>query len=303
MKFAFGTQIWLRDNHFENFYRMLDEMALEGLDGFEICFSFLREWYAHRAGELRTLLDMHRLEICDYYAGVCFREDDLHKQTLAEAKKRYEFMADLGYEHVLMDEIFGSLPLAGDLSEHIKRIADCANQTGYYAKSLGLNLSWHNHWGSTFETPEPFAAFVSLLDNDYCGLCLDLGQLKLGGFNEVETVEKYISRIRLMHFKDVTFRGRPQGRLYAGGPDLPKDSGAYLVDSRGRWVEMGRGEVDFKGVTRVLLAGGYDGWIIDDHDSTSYTARQCVAACKEYLNYGLGIWTEKDFLTGKAPGK
>jgi inosose dehydratase len=120
-------------------------------------------------------------------------------------------------------------------------------------------------------------------------LCIDLGQLKLGGFNEVETVRKYADRIKFMHYKDVTFRGRPTGQLYPGGPLVPADTGAYTVDAKGRWVELGRGEVDFPGVTKVLLEAGYDGWIVDDLDSTSYTARDSVAACKEYLKHGLGL--------------
>jgi len=299
MKFGFGTQVWLRDNHFENFYRMLDEMALEGLDGFEMCYPFLYQWYARRVGELRSLLEMHGLEVASYYATVCFSDKDLYEQTLNEAKKRYQFMSELGYKNVLLDEARGNLPLPGSLSDHIKRVAEGANELGRYAKSLGLTLSWHNHWGSTVETPEPFDEFVSMLDNDLCGLCIDVGQLKLGGFDEVETVRKYVDRIKFLHFKDVTFKGRPTGRLYPGGPELPSDTGAYKVDSKGRWVEMGRGEVDFVGVTKILKEHGYDGWIVDDHDSTSYTARECVAACKDYLNNGLGIWTEKDIQTGK----
>jgi inosose dehydratase len=289
MKFGFGTQVWLRDNHFENFYRMLDEMALEGLDGFEMCFHFLLEWYEKKPGELRRLLELHGLELADYYAAVCFRDEELNRQTAEEAKRRYEFAASVGSRYALLDEARGELPMRGSSSDHIKRVAEHANQMGLYARSLGLTLCWHNHWGNTFETPEPFAEFVGQLDNDLCGLCIDVGQLKLGGFDEVETVRKYADRIKFMHFKDVVFRGRPTAPLYPGGPAVPSDTGAYSVDAKGRWVELGRGEVDFRGVTKVLLDAGYDGWIVDDLDSTSYTARDSVAACVDYLRHGLGL--------------
>ena len=33
------------------------------------------------------------------------------------------------------------------------------------------------------------------------------------------------------------------------------------MDSRARWVELGRGAIDFPAVTKVLRAAGYDGWI------------------------------------------
>ncbi len=216
-------------------------------------------------------------------------------------KTIYRFVAELGYPNVLIDENSGGLPIAGNLGDHIKRVADGANALGAYAKSLGLTLSWHNHWGSTFETQEPFDEFVRLLDNDACGLCIDVGQVKLGGFDEVETVRKYADRIKFMHYKDVSFKGRPSGTLYPNGPRVPSDSGAYSVDARGRWVELGRGDVDFVGVTKALLDAGYDGWLVDDLDSTSYQARDSVAACKDYINNGLGIWTQRDRATGKVP--
>jgi inosose dehydratase len=273
---------------------MLDEMALEGLDGFEMCFPFLMEWYGRKPAELRRLLELHGLELADYYSGVCFRDPDLYEKTWENAKRCYAFSAAVGSKFALMDEAGGSFPIQGSLGDHIKRVAEGANKMGEYARSLGLTLCWHNHWGNTFETKEPLYQFVELLDNDLCGLCIDLGQLKLGGIDALETVGRYANRVKFMHYKDVSFQGRPSGSIYPGGPAVPSDTGAYTVDAKGRWVELGRGEVDFPGVTKILLDAGYDGWIVDDLDSTSYAARDCVAACKDYLNNGLGIRTERD---------
>jgi inosose dehydratase len=301
MKFGFGNQIWVRDNHSENFYRMLDDLALEGVDGTEVFMPYFYDFFGSKPQEIRKLLEIHDLELADHYVGVCFRDEDLHKETLAKAKVRWEFSAEVGAKYALMDEAFGDLPLKGSLSDHIKRVAECANKTGEWAKSLGLTVAWHNHWGNTFETQEPLEEFIGLLDEDSCGICFDTGQLKLGGINEVEMVKKYVNKIKFMHYKDVTFKGRPNGKLYPGGFDVPTDTGAYSVDAKGRWVELGRGEVDFVGVTKVLKAAGYDGWIVDDLDSTSYAARDSLHACKDYINNGLGIWTEKDIRTGKVP--
>ena len=72
MKIGFGSQVWLNDNHFENFPRMLDELSLVGMDGFEMCFPFLIDQYEHRTGELRRLLAMHDLELANYYTGIAF---------------------------------------------------------------------------------------------------------------------------------------------------------------------------------------------------------------------------------------
>ncbi|MCL4506693.1 MAG: hypothetical protein M1140_11810 [Chloroflexi bacterium] len=74
------------------------------------------------------------------------------------------------------------------------------------------------------------------------------------------TVRKYVDRIRFMHYKDITFDGRPNGELWPGGPVTPSDAGAYGVDSKGRWVELGRGAAPFREITQILLDGGLGIW-------------------------------------------
>ena len=302
MKIGFGTQLWLMDDHFENFPRMLDELALVGFDGFEMCFPFLIDQYERKVGELRQLLGMHDLELSCYYTGIAFHEPDQLEQGVAEFKRRCRFSAELGTQYALLDggqKQEGAT--AAQLDDHIKLIAETANELGSYARSCGLTMSWHQHWGSIFEVQAPLHRLMELSDPDLVRFCPDLGQLALGDFDVLETIERYVDRIDTIHFKDVTFDGRPRGELWPGGPTAPSDDGAYTIDSRGRWVELGRGVVDFHSVTRVLRAAGYDGWITDDFDFSCYPARSSAQACKDYLNQALGRWGERDIRRGVAP--
>jgi sugar phosphate isomerase/epimerase len=59
-------------------------------------------------------------------------------------------------------------------------------------------------------------------------------------------------------------------------------------------IELGRGAVPFREVTDILLESGYDGWLMNDFDYSGYAAYTSARACKEYINYGLGIWGESD---------
>lgn len=302
MKIGFGTQLWLRDNHYENFFRMLDEMSLVGLDGFEMCYPFLVDWYEGRPEELRHLLDMHDLELASYYTGVTFYDPERRKKGVEEVKRRCRFVAELGYEWALLD---GGRKRPGisdeELDDQIKLIAETANDLGEYAQSCGINLAWHQHWGSIFELRAPFGRLMERTDPDLVGFCCDVGQLALGDFDVVGTVERYAQRITFVHYKDVTFAGRPEGELWPGGVVTPTDDGAYGVDSRGRWVELGRGVVDFPAVTRVLREAGYEGWIVDDFDFSCYRPRTSAKACKDYINQALGLWGERDKRRGIAP--
>ncbi len=303
MKIGFGTQLWLRDNHFENFYRMLDEISLAGLDGFEVCFPFLYEWYSGRAGELRTLLAMHDLDLSSYYLGLTFDDEEQRKAGVARFRERCDFCAELGSKVVLLDggrKRPGATPQ--QLDDHICIVADTANSLGEYARSLGLTLAWHQHWGSIFEVPPTFDALMARTDPALVKFCPDTGQLALGGFDVVETIRRYADRLGYVHYKDLTYAGRPDGELWPGGLRVPSDAGAYNVDSRGRWVELGRGVIDYPAVTHVLREVGYDGWIVDDFDMTAYAPRASVAACKDYINQALGIWGERDIRRGLAHG-
>jgi inosose dehydratase len=295
MKIGFGTQLWLKDNHFENFHRMLDEMALIGFDGFEMCFPFLNDWYGHKPGELRTLLKMHGLELSSYYSGISFANPEACRLGVEEVKRRCRFVAELGGQNILLDggeKDHGSS--FATTEDYVKHIAETANLLGDYAHSFGLTLSWHQHWGSIFDVEPHFHQLMALTDPQLVGFCCDVGQVVLCGFDVLGIVERYVKRIKFMHYKDITFAGRPQGDLWPTGIHAPTDAGGYGVDSRGRWVELGRGIVPFPAITRILLDAGYDGWIVDDFDYSGYSPVESATACKDYINRGLGIWGPRE---------
>jgi inosose dehydratase len=301
MKIGFGTQLWLKDNHFENFYRMLDEMALIGFDGFEMCFPFLIEWYGHKPQELRRLLEMHGLELASYYTGIGFESRTSIPPQVEEFKRRCQFVNQVGGEYVLLDG--GEKDWTHDyasVEEYIHVIAETANELGRYARAQGLTMAWHQHWGSVFENQAAFDRLMELTDPRWVGFCPDVGQLALCDFDVLATMRRYLGRIQFVHYKDVTFAGRPAGQLWPGGKRVPADHGAYGVDSRGRWVELGRGAVPFREITQILLEGGYDGWLMDDFDYSGYSPVESARACKEYINHGLGIWGERDVRSGEA---
>ena len=303
MKIGFGTQLWLKDRHYENFHRMLDEMALVGLDGFEMCYPFLIEWYEHDPLELKKLLGMHGLELGSYYTGIGFGHKDTIRGQVEEFKRRCRFVRQVGGQYVLLDG--GEKDWQRDyrdVDEYIQVIADTANELGQYARSNGLTLAWHQHWGSVFEDESAFKRLMELTDPGWVGFCPDVGQLALCGFDVAATIRAFLERIEFVHYKDITFAGRPEGELWAGGIRAPADPGAYNVDSRGRWVELGRGVVPFPEITSILLSAGYDGWFMDDFDYSGYSPRESAKACKDYLNHGLGLWGARDLNSNVGKG-
>ncbi len=296
MKIGFGTQLWLMDNHYENFHRMLDELALVGFDGFEVCYPFLIEWYEHKPDELSKLLAMHGLELSSYYTGIGFNTAEKRRWGMQEVKRRCRFLSGIESKYLLLDGGEKDLGEFKDVDEYIRCIATTANELGEYARTQGVTLAWHQHWGSIFEAEPALHRLMELTDPALVGFCPDVGQLTLCDMDAVAIVRQYVRRIKFIHYKDINFEGRQprSGHELWPGMKVPADEGAYNVDSRGRWVELGRGVVPFPEITKLLLDAGYNGWIVDDFDYSGYPAVQSSKACKDYINYGLGIWGERD---------
>jgi sugar phosphate isomerase/epimerase len=61
------------------------------------------------------------------------------------------------------------------------------------------------------------------------------------------------------------------------------------VDSKWRFVEMGRGRIDFRPLLAVLREAGYDGWLLDDLDYSACPTQEASTTVLRYLRNGLGV--------------
>ncbi|MBR2614903.1 MAG: TIM barrel protein [Clostridia bacterium] len=297
MKLGFGANIWLRDNHLQDFNRMLDDFALLGFDGIEFYY-FAWENYRNRVDTFSRLLDIHGIELSGYYAKVGFGSKEEFNRTLADVKDTWRFARDVGSKNAILDEWvrdrYDLLAIPEEAKpDRIKWMADTANELGEWVKSMGMQMSFHNHWGSIFDEEKLFHDFMAQTDPNLVHFCIDTAQAKLCGWDEVENCKRYANRMSYVHFKDVNFIGRKNEMLWEGH-NVPDNGGGYTVDSRGRMIELGRGEVRLKDCWEAMKAAGFDGWIVDDHDHTGYAAYDSAKACKDYLNYALNIWGEKE---------
>lgn len=262
---GFGVQVWLRDERPESLHRALDEVALAGFDGVELMH--VERWH-DRPAELARLLALHGLELSSSYVHLDYTDE----AELEVARRRADFLAGLDMGTLLLD--------GGHGEATVEVVAHAANRIGEHARSRGVDCCWHQHWGTHFERPEPFARLMELTDPELVGLCPDTAQLVMGGFDVDETLARYAPRIRFVHFKDVAPNREPE---------RASDTGAYGIDSRWRFVELGRGVVDFPRAWEILRAAGYDGWVVDDLDYAAYAAYDSALACRRYLAETLRI--------------
>ena len=230
----------------------LADISATGWNGFEWSPGGLGPHYDDVADYRRYLAGVH-LEVSGIYCSSGFRNAEEIRQWQDTIDATIVFAKAIGTRIVLIDG--GSLELAPG-PESTRRIARLANEVGKRITDAGLTCTWHQHWGTLFQYPADFDALMDATDPELVGFTPDTAQMALGGFDVPGAFQKYLARIRYVHFKDL-------------GSDR-------------RFVELGRGNVDFPPLAEMLKGADFDGWVVVDLD---YTSLDPCESSRENLRY------------------
>jgi sugar phosphate isomerase/epimerase len=148
------------------------------------------------------------------------------------------------------------------------------NTWGAAFRAAGITFTYHPHGYEFRPDPNgetPFDVLVRSTDPDLVHFELDVFWATHGGQNPVALMEKYPTRWRLMHVKDIR-KGVPTG-IYTGHAPGTDD------------VPVGTGQVDWPAVLREAKRVGVEWYFIEDE---SPTPRQDIPLSVAYLR-SLGL--------------
>lgn len=275
------------------FRQVLSEMVETGYTGTE-----LGDWgfMPSNPQELRKVLDEKKLQLLGAFVPVALANEKAHKDGVELALKTAGLMFDAGYKNafiVLADEN-GSVeertknagrivPEMGLNENQWKTFAAGAEKVAKAVKDkYGMQTVFHHHCAGYVETPEEVAKLMELTNPEILGLCLDMGHFAFGGGNPVEAMEKYYDRIWHVHFKDFD-------------PKVGQDAKEHQYDyfksvEKGVFCELGKGNVDFESIVKILNKKGYDGWIVVEQDVLPGmgSPKKCAAHNRQYIK-SLGL--------------
>ncbi len=237
----------------------LQDISDTGWDGFEWSPTPLVEAYDDPS-KYRGYLAELDLEISGIYCPCGFDCDEKILTWQRTIDATIQFATAVGTRYIMLDGGSCDLPRNGQV---IDSIAKHANEVGQRIGKAGLICTWHQHWGTIFEYPAEFDALMAATDPDLVKCTPDTAQLALGGFDIPATFEKHVGRMKYVHFKD--------------------------LDTDRRFIELGRGVVDFEPLADILRSGGFSGWIVTDLDYTSLDPRESSRHNLRYLRDTLGF--------------
>lgn len=122
----------------------------------------------------------------------------------------------------------------------------------------GLRTVFHHHCAGFVETPAEIERLLDLTDPNIVGLCFDTGHYRFGGGDPLAGLQKHLPRIWHIHFKD--YAPLVAQESHSSGWDY------FQSVQHGIFCELGKGVINFQGITDCFKERGYDGWVVVEQD-------------------------------------
>ncbi len=252
--------------------KAIDEIAALGFPGIQLRSSVLRQ-YGGRPAALRDTLAKHRLTMVALSSGGVKLDPAIEQQVIDEHTAHARFVHDAGglYLQVTDERPKGRPLTAADYTRDGRLLTEIGKRTA----DLGVPLGYHNHMNSIGEKPEEVDRILDAADPRYVKLELDVAHYQQGGGDPVQAIRKYRDRLLFLHIKD----------LESPVPGATDNKSAY------RFVELGRGKVDLKGIFAALREINFRGWAVVELDRVpdpARTPKESAVICKKHLE-DLGV--------------
>jgi sugar phosphate isomerase/epimerase len=149
--------------------------------------------------------------------------------------------------------------------EEVRSSIKLLNEAGRKLAAAGIKLHYHNHdfeFSIKYDGKRIIDILLEELDPAACDLCVDVAWVMRSGDDPASFLKKNAARIGYLHVKDW--------------------DGA-------KWVELGKGKVDFKSILPVLPALTKVKWIMVEQDLPDGDPMQNMANSRKYLKEVWGL--------------
>ncbi len=257
------------DGQAAGYEQVLDEIAETGYAGTE-----LGDWgfMPTDPAVLRAELAKRSLALLAAFVPVAFADASAHAEGEAVAVRTARLLRDTAGENcfIVLADNNGTVEArtrhAGRITPDLglsdgqwQTFAAGVNRVARAVKEqAGLRTVFHHHCAGYVETPAEIDRLMALTDPALVGLCLDTGHCMFGGGDPADLMQRYADRIWHVHFKDFD----PQ----AAARNHEQQGDYFAAIRQGVFCELGKGAVNFPAIRDLLLARGYDGWIVVEQD-------------------------------------
>ncbi|MGP4039686.1 myo-inosose-2 dehydratase [Gracilibacillus sp. D59] len=269
------------------FEQCISEMALAGFTGTEIGNKYPKE-----VDKLKKALQLRGLSIASAWFSA-YLTTNPYEETQEAFIQHRDFLHAMGSKVIVVSEqgksiqgemdtpLFENKPKFSDQEWHV--LADGLNRLGELANEKGMKLVFHHHMGTGVQTTEEIDRLMDMTEEYLVYLLFDTGHLYFSGDDPLYILNKYLSRIKHVHLKDV------------------RDDVAELVKreklsflqavKEGVFTVPGDGSYNFQPVFEILSQSTYKGWLLVEAEQNPEKANPLEHAliARRYLREEAGI--------------
>ena len=245
----------------------IEDVAAVGFKGIQLRTSALPE-FGDKPAALKELLAKHRLTMVAFSSGNVRIDPEFEAEDIATHVKHARFVRDVGGKFLQLTD---TRPKRALVAADYRRLGKLMTEIGKRTADIGIPVAYHNHMNNIGERPEEVDRVLDATDPRYVKVLLDIAHYQQGGGDPVRAVRKFSDRILFLHIKDVQ-------------SPLPGNTGDPMRSYR--FVELGRGTVDIKGVFAALNEVKFQGWAIVELDAVpdkARTPKESAVIARTYL--------------------
>jgi inosose dehydratase len=262
IKFGYAAITWQGQDR-----QAIDDVAAVGFKGIQLRASVLTE-FGDTPAVLKALLAERGIAMVCLSSGNVRIEPEFEADDVATHTRNARFVRDAGGQFL---QLIDSRPKRALVAADYAHMGRLINEIGKRTADIGVPVVYHHHMNSVGERPDEIDRVLDQTDARHVKLLLDVAHYQQGGGDPVAAVRKYADRISLLHIKDLQ-------------SPLPGNTGDPMRSYR--FVELGRGQVDLKGVFAALAQVKYRGWAIVELDAVpdkARTPKESAIIAKRYL--------------------
>lgn len=221
-----------------------------GFQGIEPEISFLQ--HLSDPVLMQEALEQYNLELSVLCLVEDWRMPQETEQERAHADQWIDFLQHFPETLLLLVQMPGKD--RKDLAQRQQNLLKCVNQVANRAASKGIICSYHPNSpeGSIYRTEEDYKILLNGIDSKVIKYTPDVGHMAKGGMDPLTIIRQYRELVNCVHYKDMF--------------------------ENGDWAPMGKGMIDFEGITKELTSTGFEGWIIvEDECDEAITDPDSVA--------------------------
>lgn len=260
---------------------MLDVIRDTGFNGFR-----LTGWpgVLNRIGmdlpQLEKELSKRNLQIATLSFGGPADDPSKHAEIEKSARAACQFLKRFGATELVT---FSPRRVNKVLErEHIRRASVFYNHLGEVCAEYDVRTGMHNHsQGQLIETQDEIELLMKLTDPKKFHWCPDTVHLYMANCDIIGLFQKYAPRLIFFDLVDAKYEYQnlemrlPNGKIEPAG----SQNGTFMLGNR----DYGDGEVDLRGIMRILKKVRYKGWINIDHHYARVSPRSSFDRCMTYI--------------------